>query len=153
MRVAKHKSILNHKLEARAHCKDVAVGVTFSADGPMVRSSGNHSKVQDAMNRYVDMEAEVYEAVVRLADVMRDVTGTIEKLKSPTEYDIVHKKHIQHMSFWEIAESYGRGYSWATTTYSRALAHVQAILEEQNAGAVYGNCAELTQADQSTETK
>ncbi len=55
----------------------------------------------------------------------------IEKLK-PMEYDLLHKIYVQEITMKEAAFQCGKSYSWATTTHSRALQHIQEILDREN---------------------
>jgi DNA-directed RNA polymerase specialized sigma subunit len=83
----------------------------------------------NAVERCVDMEAEIDSLVDELVDKKKEVIQTIEQLDSATEYNVLHMRYIQYMSLQEIADHYRREYGWATTTHGRALAKVQAILD------------------------
>lgn len=122
-------SILTNKLIEQRQWKDVALGITANMGGERVQSSGSKSKMADALDKCVDMEAEIDAQVDRLIAAKREVIATIEKLDSPIEYNILHLRYIQYKSLQEIADKYKREYGWATTTHGRALAHVQEILD------------------------
>ena len=122
---------IRNKLIEKQQWKDIALGITANMDGERVQSSGAKSKMSDAIEKCVDMEAEIDSLVDKLIDTKKDVIQTIEKLDSPTEYDILHKRYIQFMSLQEIADFYNRDYGWVTTTHGRALKSVQEILERK----------------------
>lgn len=127
--VAKLDILINNKLIEQRQWMDVALGITANMDGERVQSSGAKSKMAEAIDKCVDIEAEINDIVDRLIDTKRDVIGTIEKVDSPIEYDLLHKRYIQHLELQEIADHYDKEYGWATTTHGRALKSVQDILD------------------------
>lgn len=128
--VEKLDTIINNKLIERAQWKAVALGVTSHSDGERVKSSGRPSKMADAVDKCVDMEREINSLIDKLIDLKRDVTSVIEQLNA-TEYDVLHKRYIQNMSYYEIAAAKHRDYNWVTTVHGRALKNVQRILDER----------------------
>lgn len=121
---------IKNKLIERQQWKDIAVGITASVGGDRVQTSGSQQKMADAVIKCVDMEAEIDRLVDELVNTKREVIATIEKLDSPTEYNVLHKRYIQFMTLQEIADSYNRDYGWATTTHGRALKNVQGLLDK-----------------------
>ena len=130
--VKKLEFMIQNKLLEKKRWKEIALGITANMDGERVQSSGGKSKMADAIEKCVDMEAEIDSLVDKLIDTKKEVVQTIEQLDSPTEYDLLHKKYIQFMTFEEIAECYGREYTTITTAHGRALKNVQALLERKN---------------------
>ena len=127
--VEKLDAIIKNKLIEQQQWRDIALGITANMDGERVQSSGAKSKMADAVAKCVDMEAEIDRLIDTLVDTKKDVIQTIEQLYSPTEYNILHMRYIQFKSLQDIADHYGRDYSWVTTTHGRALANVQALLD------------------------
>lgn len=127
--VEKLDTLIRNKLIEKQQWKDIALGITANMDGERVQSSGNKSKMADAVERCVDMEAEIDALIDQYINTKRAVLGVIERLDSPIEYNLVHMRYIQHKSLQEIADHYGKEYGWATTTHGRALTKVQAIIE------------------------
>lgn len=122
---------IKNKLIEKTQWKDIALGITANMDGERVQSSGGKSKMADAIEKCVDMEAEIDSLVDKLIDTKKDVVQTIERLDSPTEYDILHKRYIQFLSLQEIADEYGRDYTTITTAHGRALKNVQELLDKK----------------------
>lgn len=122
---------IKNKLIEQQQWKDIALGITANMDGERVQSSGAKSKMADAINRCVDMEAEIDSLIDNLVDLKKEVIQVIEKLDSAIEYDVLHRRYIQHQDLQEIADHYGKEYGWATTTHGRALKNVQRILDER----------------------
>jgi RNase H-fold protein (predicted Holliday junction resolvase) len=122
---------IKNKLIEKQQWKEIALGITANMDGERVQSSGAKDKMASAIEKCVDMEAEIDGLVDKLIDTKKEVVQTIERLDSPTEYDLLHKKYIQFMTFEEIAECYGRDYTTITTAHGRALKNVQALLDKK----------------------
>lgn len=129
--VEKTDSIIKNKLIEQQQWRDIALGITANMEGERVQSSGAQSKMADAVVKCVDMEAEIDSLVDKLIDLKKEVIQTIEQLHSPTQYNVLHMKYIQYKEFWEIADKYGKDYSWVTTLHGRALENVQRIMEER----------------------
>jgi DNA-directed RNA polymerase specialized sigma24 family protein len=122
---------IRNKLIEKKQWHDIALGITANMDGERVQSSGAKSKMADAINKCVDMEAEIDSLIDELIDTKKNVIQTIERLDSPTEYNILHMRYIQYLSLQEIADHYNRDYGWVTTTHGRALKSVQVLLDRK----------------------
>jgi hypothetical protein len=129
--VEKLDAIIKNKLIEKQQWKDIALGITANMDGERVQSSGGKDKMANAVTRCIDIEAEIDSLIDKYVDVKKEVVQTIERLYSPTEYNILHLRYIQHKALWEIADEYDRDYSWVTTTHGRALKSVQALLDRR----------------------
>ena len=122
---------IKNKLIEQQQWRDIAMDITANIGGERVQSSGSQQKMADAITKCVDMETEINGLIDALIDTKRDVIATIEKLDSPIEYNVLHKRYIQYLSLQEIADDYERDYGWVTTTHGRALKSVQNILNKQ----------------------
>ena len=120
---------IKNKLIEQQQWRDIALGITANMEGERVQSSGAKSKMADAIEKCVDLEAEIDSLIDNLVDTKKEVIQTIESLDSATEYNVLHMRYIQYKSLQEIADHYGRDYGWATTTHGRALKSVQEILD------------------------
>lgn len=129
-RVEKIDTLIENKLMEQRQWRELAECITANMDGERVQSSSTiTSKMANAVLNCVAMEDEIAEAVDRLIAEKKDVTQTIEKLYSPTEYKLLHMRYIQHISLTDIADRMDQEYTWVTTTHGRALKNVQKILE------------------------
>ena len=124
-------SIIKNKLIEQQQWRDIALGITANMDGDRVQSSGAKDKMASAIERCVDMEAEIDELIDKLVDTKKDVIQTIEQLYSPTEYNVLHLRYIQYKTLQEIDEHYNKSDGWAKVTCNRATKHVQAILNKK----------------------
>ncbi len=142
--VEKLDVLICNKMIEKEQWRDVALGIVSGGQSVMierngkkelhnmekVQSSGSQSKMADAIDKCLDMEDEINALIDRLIDTKRQVIEVIEQVESPTEYNILHLRHIQYKTLQEIADKYKKDYGWATTTYGRALKSVQHILDE-----------------------
>lgn len=124
-------AIINNKLIEKKQWQDLALGITANMGGERVQSSGAKSRMADAVERCIDVEAEIDNLVDTLVAAKQNVIETIEQLDSPMEYKLLHDRYIKFMSLQEIADKYNKEYSWATTTHGRAIKNVEAILDSK----------------------
>ena len=124
-------TIIKNKLIEQRQWKDIALGITANMEGERVQSSGSKDKMANAIDRCVDMEAEIDSLIDKLIDTKKDVIQTIEQLYSPTEYNVLHMRFIQFKTLEDIADHYGKDYDWAKVTCKRGCDHVQAILNRK----------------------
>ena len=122
---------IQNKLIEQQQWRDISLGITSSVGGERVQASSSQQKMANAIEKCVDMEAEIDALVDSLIEVKKDVIATIEQLDNPTEYDILHKRYIQFLPLQEIAERYGREYTTITTTHGRALKNVQRLIDKK----------------------
>lgn len=122
--------LIGNKLIEIQRWKDIANNTTANITGERVQSSGNPHKISDAIGRYIDLEREINQDIDKLVDTKKDVIAVIEQLNA-TEYDVMHKIYVQYLTLDDVAESYDKSYSWATTIHGLALKNVQNILNRR----------------------
>jgi DNA-directed RNA polymerase specialized sigma subunit len=123
------KMIQNKQIEIQQY-KDVALSITPTMSGERVQSTSNPQKIADAIDSYLDIEAEVKRDLADLMSKKREIIATIEQLNT-VEYDILHKMYVQYLTFDEIAYACGYSRSWVTTVHGRALQHVQDLISKR----------------------
>lgn len=128
--VEKIDTVIRNKLVEKDQWKDIALGITSHSDGERVQASGSKQKMADAIDRIVDMDAEINALIDKLVNLKREVASVIEQLPA-NEYDVLHKVYIQYYSLYDVAEMKGKSYSWVTTVHGRALKNVMNILSEK----------------------
>lgn len=129
--VEKLDLLIQNKLAEKRQWLEVALGITAHLGGERVQTSGSKSKMAEAVEKCIDVEREISALIDRLIDTKSEIVTVIELVENPTEYDVLHKRYIQKMSLLQIADRYGKEYSWATTTHGRALKSVQDILDKK----------------------
>lgn len=129
--VEKLDLLIQNKLAEKQQWLEVALGITAHLGGERVQTSGSKSKMAEAVEKCIDVEREISALIDRMIDTKDEIISVIEGVENPTEYDVLHKRYIQKMSLQQIADRYGKEYSWATTTHGRALKSVQDILDKK----------------------
>lgn len=120
--------ILNKTVEAE-QWEALAQTITAQMGGERVQSSGSQQKMADAIDKCIDIKAEIE----KLVNKKKEIVNTIEELPM-AEYDILHKVYIQGKNFKEIQVEGINTYSWVTTTHGRALHNLQKMLDEREKG-------------------
>lgn len=128
--IPKLNFMIENKMAEAQQWRDVSLGVTTNTEGERVQSSGNQQKMADAINRVIDLQTEINSMIDRLINLKQQIIRNIEQL-SATEYDVLHKRYIQGMTFDEIGAAKHKSKSWATTVHGRALQNLNMILDER----------------------
>lgn len=81
-------------------------------------------------HRVAALESEALQYVNDLLVKQGEISKTIEKLESHVEYDLLYKVYIQGKTLQEVADIYGRTYSWSTTIHHMAKKSLQKILDD-----------------------
>lgn len=125
--IEKIDKIIENKLAEVAKWEAIATGTTASgSEGERVKSSGSQQKMADAIDRCVDLKAEID----RLFAKKDSIISVIEKLKTD-EYNLLCKVYVHCLNLKEAAYACSISYSNATTTHGRALSKVQRILNKR----------------------
>lgn len=117
------------RMAERQQWHDLAFSITQQISGDRVQSSGSKSKMTDAYDHCIAMEAWVSEEIKRLSKKQDEIKQTLAQLDNPTEYKLLHMRYIQFKELKEIADVFKADYTWATTVHGRALKSLQDILD------------------------
>ena len=116
-RVEELKEIIDNKIEERTRLYLEAVSTGTSGNGERVQTSTGDGAMTGTVEKYVDIDREIQEIIC-----------TIEMLEHD-EYDVLHKKYVQGMTLRDVARKREKAYSTTAHTHSRALIHLQEILD------------------------
>lgn len=147
MQVKKLDRMIENKREERDQWLLLATNITAGdapATGVRVQTSGSQQKMADAIDRSIDIGAQIEQTIRRLFEARQEIISVIEQL-SAVEYDLLHRlyvgkivvdpktrrKRIVCMTLQEVADEYGRSHSWARTLHGVALSKVRRIIEEK----------------------
>lgn len=67
--------------------------------------------------------------------IQRDVSdmqkriATIEQIDDATEYDILYKRYVKHLTLQQVSEELNYTYEWICKLHGRALEKIQQIIE------------------------
>ncbi len=130
LKIRKFDKLIENKLAEIQQWKDISTSATANMFGERVASSHNPRSKENAICKYMDLEAEIQKDVENLIKTKKDVISVIEQLDT-IEYDVLHKIYVQSFTLQDVASLYQRNYGWATTTHGRALKNVQIILNRR----------------------
>ena len=129
-KLSKLDRMITNKVCEKEKWRAIALGTTVKIT-ERVQTSSSQQKMANAVVNYIDVEKDIDRCISKLADEKRDVINAIEQLED-THYDVLHKIYVQDYTFQDIAESYDKSYSWATSVHGRALVELQDILDAGN---------------------
>lgn len=129
--IYKYDAIIENKMAEVEKYRCIASGITSTTEGERVQSSGTKSKMADAINLVVDLETEIAELIEKSLNERREIIRTIEQMDA-MDYDVLHKRYVQRLTFDEIGASRNMSKSWATTVHGRALQRLNKILDNRN---------------------
>lgn len=130
--VGKLNKLITNKIIEKEQWKSIATGTGTASDSERVQTSGSKQQMENAVCRYVDLEREIDECIDNYVDLRNEVIRTIEQLPA-TEYDVLHIIYIQEKELEDVADKYGKSYSWAASTHGMAVKQVQNILNQREA--------------------
>ncbi len=108
-------------------------GIDYSSD--KVQSTGSKDKLGDIVAKFVDKQNEINKLIDKFVDVKQEAINVIEQVSDVDEYNILHKRYVQYMTFDAIATSIIKKngermtYQWVCELHKRALIKVQQILD------------------------
>ena len=133
-RVKKLDQMIENKKEERERWYLLATNITAGSapeTGVRVQSSGSQQRMADAIDRKIDIGAEIDAAIRQLYKERQEIISMIEQL-SFDEYDILYKVYIQYHELREVADMKNRSYSWVTSVHGIALKNLQKIIDSKN---------------------
>lgn len=130
LQVMKIDKMIENKMYEKEHWFTMATKTTQASEGERVQTSGSSQRMADSVEKYVQIEKEIDEAIDCYINKKMEVISTIEQLNYQ-EYDILHKVYIQGLKLYDIAEMYDRTYSWVTQIHGNALKNLQEILDKR----------------------
>ncbi len=131
LQVYKLEQMIERKKSEAAYWKGMAGNTSIPTDSEPVQTSSGKQKMADCVDKYVDLNAEIYADTCRLMDIRQEVINTIRLLEA-VEYNVLFEKYILHKCYKEIAVTHGKSYSWVTTTRGRAIKNLQKILDRRS---------------------
>ena len=127
-RIKKIDHMIRNKLEEQLHWQEVAGGLVGGASvGERVQTTRNLHSGTDAIDRCIDIEAEIRSLQLEWLAIMK----TIEKLPTD-EYRVVCSLYVKGDSMKETAYTLGKSYEWVKLKKRDALSRVQDLIDEQN---------------------
>lgn len=123
---------INNKLREKQQIMELATKVTPTLSD-MPRGEGVTDKVANAVARLVTVEREIDQIIDRLVDTRAEVVALLEMLPHD-EYLVLHAYYVTDLTVEAIADTMGKSVRQVYRIKSRAMRHVQAILDERDKG-------------------
>lgn len=123
---------INNKLQEKQQIMDLATNITPTLSD-MPRGSGVSDKVGNAGTKLANLERQITRTIDQLIDARAEIIRLLETLPSD-EYTVLHNYYVLAQTFEVIADNMGKSVRQVYRIKSRALKHVQAILNERTEG-------------------
>ena len=123
---------INNEELIRLRAKSEAMTVTAS-NNDRVKSSGIfHDRMAEMVSEYVDMQGTIINESLALEAERQGIINTI-KMLIPEECDVLYLRYVNDKSFQEISCDMDRALSTINGIHSRAIQHLQRMLNEREA--------------------
>ncbi len=105
--------------------------LTGAVDGERVRTSKTvHDSMAEMVAEYVDIQGTLINESLSLEAERQGIINTI-KMLIPEECDVLYLRYVNGMNFQEISCEMERALSTINGIHSRAIQHLQRILNER----------------------
>lgn len=111
--------------------KESATRITPTLKEDVVSCSGSQDKIGDAATKIADLENECKQAMIDLAEERNKIARQLKKVRKTEYFEILQKRHVECMTFEDIASSMHYSYRWAWTLHKRALMAFKRVLESE----------------------
>lgn len=123
--------IKNKRLE-KEQWRAIAECTTAPSDGERVQASGSLHKMEDAVIKVTEIEAEIDKMLKQLIDMKQEIIKTIDEVRDTRSYSLLHKRYVQGKSIEEIQNEKKVSKSTVERQLESAYELIQNILDERN---------------------
>ena len=121
---------VNIKLRQVESLRDLATRATSALGTEPVSGTRNVHRLEDTIDKIIDLENEINSDIDRLVDLKRDVMVTIGKVQDSNCQMLLELRYLSFKSWDEIAEEMDFGSRWVHILHSKSLSAVDKILEK-----------------------
>lgn len=129
LKIEKNEKLINNKRDELFKLRCMAESTTIDCAKDSVQSSASSDKLGNLVARIVDLENEIISDSIKAVSDMQDRIATIEQIDDATEYDILYKRYVKHLTLQQVSEELNYTYQWTVTLHGRALKKIQQIIE------------------------
>ncbi|MEY8367560.1 DUF1492 domain-containing protein [Anaerovoracaceae bacterium 42-11] len=113
-------------LEAqKLELENLAMGVTVSADGERVQSSGRKDRMAELAVKIADAEREIIEQRTQAFYKLREIEEAIKAVPDGRQQQILHMRYVERKKWEEIAVDLGIDYRWTLRLHGKALKKIE----------------------------
>ena len=123
-------NLIRNKIAEKEQLQVYALGMSHGSDGDRVQSSGDLQKMETAVVKYVDLENEINKKIAGAIEKRSEVIDVIEQIPAE-QYNVLYAMYVQCKSLDDVADFFGKSYSWASQMQSKGFKSVQAILDRK----------------------
>ena len=121
---------INQKIREASELKALAFNAgALGVDGDRVQTSGSaESRQCRAIEKYVDMQAEIDADIDAYVDLKHRIINEIQRLSDKRHAAVLYMRYIAGMGFSEIADEIGYSRIWVCKLHGEALVEFEKIL-------------------------
>lgn len=126
---------VNIKLHQVESLRDLATRATSTLGTEPVSGTRNVHRLEDTIDKIIDLENEINSDIDRLVDLKRDVMETIGEVQDPNCQMLLELRYLSFKSWDEIADEMNYTSRWVHILHSKALVSVDDILAKEEGNA------------------
>lgn len=122
---------INRKLDRATALKALALKVTPTMSDTGSMGGGNHDKISSAMDKYIDLQAEIDRDIDTLIDMQKEAYSLLGRIRNQKYYKVLELHYLKFQTFEQIGVSMGCSRRWAEKLHGRALEVFDRVLKAQ----------------------
>ena len=123
---------INSKLEQVSRLRGMAVKATGSFQAERISGTSQHSPMESAVVKLIDLEYEINDDIDRLVDLKREMTSLIEKIPAPSYRVLLELRYLGCSRWEDIALKMGYDLRWVYRLHGRALKEAEMVMGQSN---------------------
>lgn len=116
---------INSKIEQVSALNDLATKCTSTLTGMPHNPNHGRSTMADAVEKIVDLQAEINRDIDRLVDLKREIVQVIKAVGSPEYQTLLEKRYLCFMTWEQIAVDMNYGIDNIFKLHKKALQSVR----------------------------
>lgn len=129
LKIEKNEKLINNKRDELFKLRCMAESTTIDSANESVQSSASSDKLGNLVARIVDLENEIISDSIKAVSDMQERIAAIEQIDDATEYDVLYKRYVKHLTLQQVSEELNYTYEWICKLHGRALEKIQQIIE------------------------
>ena len=118
---------ITEKTERIACLMDSATRATPSLEAERVSGTGEHSRLESAMVRKIDLEKQLDRGIIELNQKRFDIQNAIDAMRDEREKRLLELRYIDGRSWASVMTRMEIGETWSRVIHDSALEHFSDI--------------------------
>ena len=123
---------INSKLEQVSRLRGMAVKATGSFQAERISGTSQHSPMESAVVKLIDLEYEINDDIDRLVDLKREMASLIERIPDPSYRVLLELRYLGCSRWEDIALKMGYDLRWVYRLHGRALKEAEMVMGQSN---------------------